>query len=276
MTDKDKIILKKHIYYNSNEVVSILSQLENGFPKLIKKIDSSSSEDTESNSRLNEKKGGIKTGLGIFGVDGSLIANDGKTIGSTKSQTIQNAIETTLEENAVNIIEELMSSNLKKIQEKPADGTFIKDKSKKFSIIDFEKVISIFSNKDLQKLIVKNGTIDKDSIEELISQLQGIKAFFDDTVLIKINGAVILAEKSNFRISETQLQMINLSKKEINILGQVDETIVNVDSKIDVDSDFEINDFSDFLPAIVINLLKTLFGLENGDKIINPISIYFE
>lgn len=273
MTKNTKIILKKHIYYNSDEVVSILSQLENGFPKLVKKIDSSTKEDND--SKKHNIGGELKAGFGLLGLNGSLTGNVGNTTGSTKSKTLQNAIESTFEEYAVDVIEDTMSYQLKRLNEHPADGTFIKDKSRKFSIIDLKKVISIFSNEDLQKLIIKNGGIDKDSINELISQLKGIRAFFDDTVLIKIDGAIILAEKSKFRISETQLQMINLSKKEINILGQVDETIVNVDNKIDIGSEFEIKDFSDFLPAIVINLMKALFGLDDGDKIINPISIYF-
>lgn len=105
------------------------------------------------------------------------------------------------------------------------------------------------------------------------------KRAFPDTVVVRTEKALTLCSNNSFRNSQTQILNLVNSKRNITILGIV---IGEKDNLISADEDFsKIEDFQPhqigMFPSIIADMLLNSFSLlQEGDKIIKPIAIYFE
>ncbi|MDY5628885.1 hypothetical protein [Limosilactobacillus coleohominis] len=277
--------IKEYVYLDNLEVNSILAQFDDGIPKVIQEIKQSTESNSEGTSTAmngNVEAGvdAIAKGTAKFGGEYSLNNND------TNSEMYQEAISTVYHDYAVNIVtQELDSAKLLKTTTRQSEGAFVQLTSH-FNIIDPVSIGSRIDN-EMTSFILDLDNDNNDSELEaakqgflLISQLGTLlNKLFPESMLISTNNALTIAEKSNFRMNESQLKSLVLANRKITVLGKI-ESIVH-DQDLNVDSIIETiatnpSSITTLMPKLSFNTLSALNLIKKEDRLIKPIAIYFE
>lgn len=101
------------------------------------------------------------------------------------------------------------------------------------------------------------------------------KSAFNDSILVRGDNSIFLCKKQKFRMNRSQLAMLNDSKRKISVLGIVEAVKYNINTlgSFDKINPNEINK----IPSMLSEVLLSSFNIiENNDRLIKPIAIYFE
>lgn len=276
-TSNDKSI-KEYIYIDETEVNSVLAQLKDGIPQVIRKVIQTTSESNKTDGKGNSLTGEI-TGK-IPRCPLSLKAkgehNTSHQISNGSSDMKQKAIDTVYSDHAIDIIEnELESTALMKAHTKQPDGKFVK-LTQKFTITDFSLVKKIATN-----AITRNSDFnDMKETSEILQEL------FPRTIFVKLNRSLVICDEENFRYNKAQLQAINFSTRKITVIGRV-ETIFRpqtiselkkpfISNSINSKNESTVSSIEKITPVTSMHLLHNVFNLKVDDRIIKPIAMYFK
>ena len=277
--------IKEYIYLDNLEVNSILAQFEDGIPKVIEEIRQSTESNTEGTTGKMSTKanGGLQAGVkGEVSFGGELGTNNSET----NSDMYQEAISTVYHDYAVNIMTtELDAAKLLKVTTKQEEGSFVQLTSH-FDLIDPISATSSLDDSTISYMLSQNNDNDENDFAgaeegfEAIRQLGNmLKNLFPDSLLIKTNNALSIAEKSNFRMNEAQLKSLTLSKRKITVIGKV-ESIVSTEelNLVELANTIEANPLSvtSLMSKFSFVVLSELGLIKNDDRLIKPIAIYFE
>lgn len=281
---KTDSIIREYIYLDNLEVNSILAQFEDGIPKVIEEIKQSTESNTEGTTGKMSTKanGGLQAGVkGEVSFGGELGTNNSET----NSDMYQEAISTVYHDYAVNIMtDELEEHGLLKLTTKQPEGAFVQLKSN-FELIDPVSVSSNLDNDIISFMLSFADGDDGDTISakegfSSIAQFGNLlNSLFPDSILIKTNNALSIAEKSNFRMNTAQLKSLVLSKRKITIIGKIESLITEESLNLDaITNNLETNPalFTSLMPTFSFTILNTLNLIKKDDRLIKPIAIYFE
>ncbi|MGF1918785.1 DUF6414 family protein [Enterococcus faecalis] len=112
---------------------------------------------------------------------------------------------------------------------------------------------------------------------ERISQFSGItSSLFNGMVLIRLNNhSMVLCNRESFRDNLAMFNLLPNSDRRIKVLGYVQEELV-IKPETDMLTDLELTKNLWHVPNFLTSLVISNFNLgNNGDKIIQPIAIYF-
>lgn len=285
MVKENKKSIKEYIYLDNLEVNSILAQFEDGIPKVIEEIRQSTEINTEGTS--GKMSAGAKGGLNL-GAEGEASINGelGTNNSDTNSEMYQEAISTVYHDYAVNIMtKELDNAKLLKATTKQNEGSFVQLTSN-FSIID---PISVSSRIDDEAASFMLNFDENSTYAEHQEAKQGfdlishfgslLNKLFPESMLISTNNALTIAEKSNFRMNESQLKSLILAKRKITILGKVESIIHEEDLDANKITESVTNnplEVINLMPKFSFYVLSALGLIKKEDRLIKPIAIYFE
>lgn len=277
--------IKEYIYLDNLEVNSILAQFEDGIPKVIEEIKQSTETNTEGTS--GKMSTGAKGGFNL-GAKGemSLSSELGTNNSDTNSEMYQEAISTVYHDYAVNIMtKELDKAKLLKVTTKQPEGSFVQLTSH-FNLIDPVSATSSLDNNTISYMLSQSDDNDEDSITDAEEGFEAIRQLgnmlnnlFPDSLLIKTNNALSIAEKSNFRMNEAQLKSLVLSKRKITVVGKIESIASASDINLaELANTLEESPFSitTLMPKFSFSVLSELSLIKNDDRVIKPIAIYFE
>ena len=277
--------IKEYIYLDNLEVNSILAQFEDGIPKVIEEIKQSTETNTEGTS--GKMSAGAKGGFNL-GAKGemSLSSELGTNNSDTNSEMYQEAISTVYHDYAVNIMtKELDKAKLLKVTTKHPEGSFVQLTSH-FNLIDPVSATSSLDNNTISYMLSQSDDNDEDSITDAEEGFEAIRQLgnmlnnlFPDSLLIKTNNALSIAEKSNFRMNEAQLKSLVLSKRKITVVGKIESIASASDINLaELANTLEESPFSmtTLMPKFSFSVLSELGLIKNDDRVIKPIAIYFE
>lgn len=282
--------IREYVYIDETEVNSVLAQLKDGIPKVIRKINQTSLESSQiegkSNSYSASGKGGFPP---LAEANGGYQHQNSQQNRVGSSDMSQNAIDTVYSDHAIDIIEkELDKMDLMKSHTKQPESKFVK-LTQNFTIEDFNLLKEFTTNSGAKKLFNIPGF---EEIEQAAIALQGL---FPKTVFVKLKSSLVICEEKDFRYNKTQLQTTNFSTRKITVIGRV-ETIVtkeilgemeNPFSKLSEEIDNPDNSDKDpdeiavtllgqIMPELSMYFLRSLFDLKKDDRIIKPIAMYFK
>lgn len=228
-------------------------------------------------------KGGLNLGAeGEASINGELGTNNS----DTNSEMYQEAISTVYHDYAVNIMtKELDNAKLLKATTKQNEGSFVQLTSN-FSIID---PISVSSRIDDEAASFMLNFDENSTYAEHQEAKQGfdlishfgslLNKLFPESMLISTNNALTIAEKSNFRMNESQLKSLILAKRKITILGKVESIIHEEDLDANKITESVTNnplEVINLMPKFSFYVLSALGLIKKEDRLIKPIAIYFE
>lgn len=277
--------IKEYIYLDNLEVNSILAQFEDGIPKVIEEIKQSTETNTEGTS--GKMSTGAKGGANLVATgEVSATGEFGTNNSDTNSEMYQEAISTVYHDYAVNIMtRELDDAKLLKVTTKQPEGSFVQLTSH-FNLIDPVSATSSLNNNTISYMLSQSDDNDKDSIADAEEGFEAIRQLgnmlnnlFPDSLLIKTNNALSIAEKSNFRMNEAQLKSLALSKRKITVIGKIESIASSSDLNLaELANTLEESPFSitTLMPKFSFSVLSELGLIKNDDRVIKPIAIYFE
>ncbi|MGX6994066.1 hypothetical protein CBF34_07220 [Vagococcus penaei] len=303
--------MKEYIYLDEDALNSILSQTDGGLLSAFSKSKEQGSVRSESSTENTER--GID-GPWILGAKYLKEFSNESGIELTKNQ--QKTLDYVLSDHAVDyLLDKLNSfSNFKTDITKTNEGDIVYFQTE-FSLYDFSLIKEITSpentimftdldekeKKQIEKLkkdiktwrgqVKKHPEIKKEidkaesQIKEFENRLNNFSmihqaANFSENILggsllIKSNSSVSLCKKEAFRLNKGQLAMLVDSKRKIKIFG----TVIANKNKIHKDGEFGEfkSDEMNKIPAMFTEIFLSNFGMINeGDKIIKPIALFFE
>lgn len=273
--------IREYVYIDETEVNSVLAQLKDGIPKVIRKIIQTSLESSQIEGKSNSYTAGGKGSIPHFAeANGEYQHQNSQQNRVGSSDMSQNAIDTVYSDHAIDIIEkELDEIGLMKAHSKQPDGKFVK-LTQKFNIMDFDSLKKFTTNKSIQKLI------NDSSFDEFKTAAIAIQELYPNTVFVKLNSSLIISDESNFRYNKTQLQTINFSSRKLTVIGRVETvltpTIMNEienpfsDFPEDSESGKEFLFLGKIVPIFSMYFLRALFDLKTDNRVIKPIAMYFE
>lgn len=282
--------IREYVYIDETEMNSILAQFKDGIPKVIRKLNQTTSEASKTDSEGYKKTGGIQGGIPKL-AEGKLDAESQnshqKTIGN--SDMSQNAIDTVYSDHAIDIIEdELNNENLIKNHAKQSDGTFVK-LEQKFSVADFELLKDFTNNSSFDDFINETHQKGAQKFKNLTVTLHDQ---FPETIFIKLKNSLVIGDEHNFRYNKSQLQTANFTDRKLTVIGRVEahlteELTKKIESSFSDTSsedttysnttiDDSIHKFGGIMPLVSMYCLLLVFQLKNEDRIIRPLAMYFE
>lgn len=285
MDDKYKEI----IFLNKVELYSALAQLNKGYvDSMINKsnnVTGNVTSDTSSNAS------GISGGIPSV-IKGEYKGTDTHTTSSEDTESFGKDFNVILNDyNLNNLISVLRKKQLLNELSDSDEGDFILTTSS-FTLIDFKFSSEVLSakhgngiNASLKNMMIASKSWDK----ELESNFKLMAHFMDfgnlmtqGNILLHMDGATILADGSNFRMNNGELQSIAYSSRPITVLGIVEAKTenVNIDSIISntLGNDNDIQDLSKFGNIVPALSEMTFFSsglLKDGDRFVKPIALYF-
>lgn len=287
---KEKSI-REYVYLDETEVNSVLAQLKDGIPKVIRRINQTTSESTQTDGKSDNYKAGAKGGFHLLAeANGEYQHQSSHQNHVGSSDMSQNAIDTVYSDHAIDIIEkELDEMGLMKAHTKQPDGKFVK-LTQKFNIMDFDSLKKFTTNKSIQELI------NDPDFDEFETAAIAIQELYPNTVFVKLNSSIVIGDESNFRYNKTQLQTINFSSRKLTVIGRVETVLTpTIINKIEKPlSDFSENSEKEnsekensdigkeflflgkIVPIFSMYFLRALFDLKTDDRVIKPIAMYFE
>ncbi|MBB1086694.1 DUF6414 family protein [Limosilactobacillus fastidiosus] len=280
---------KEIIFLNKTELYSALAQLNKGYvDSMINKsnnINGNVTSDTSSNAS------GISGGIPSV-IKGEYKGTDTHTTSSEDSESFGKDLNVVLNDyNLNNLINVLKQKQLLNKLSDSDEGDFILTTSK-FSLIDFKFSSEVLSaehgngiNANLKNMMKATDGWNK----ELENNFKLMAHFMDfgnlmtqGNILLHMDGATILADSSNFRMNNGELQSIAYSSRPITVLGIVEAKTegINVDSIISntLGNDKDIQDLSKFgniVPALSEMTFFSTGLLKSGDRFVKPIALYF-
>lgn len=272
--------IREYVYIDETEMNSILAQLKDGIPKVIRKLNQTTLEASKTDSEGNKRTSGIQGGIPKLAegkIDSENQNTHQETIGN--SDMSQNAIDTVYSDHAIDIIEkELEYEQLMHTHTKQSDGTFVKLKQE-FSITDFGLMKNFANNDSLDKLIDES---DKEGFQIFKDSAAALRGLFPETIFIKLKSSLVIGNEHNFRYNKSQLQSANFTDRKLTVIGRVEAVFTeNVIKKIaspfsDTTVNNSISEIGEIMPLFSMYFLRLIFQLNNEDRIIKPLAMYFE
>lgn len=272
--------IREYVYIDETEMNSILAQLKDGIPKVIRKLNQTTLEASKTDSEGNKRTSGIQGGIPKLAegkIDSENQNTHQETIGN--SDMSQNAIDTVYSDYAIDIIEkELEYEQLMHTHTKQSDGTFVKLKQE-FSITDFGLMKNFANNDSLDKLIDES---DKEGFQIFKDSAVALRGLFPETIFIKLKSSLVIGNEHNFRYNKSQLQSANFTDRKLTVIGRVEAVFTeNVIKKIaspfsDTTVNNSISEIGEIMPLFSMYFLRLIFQLNNEDRIIKPLAMYFE
>lgn len=272
--------IREYVYIDETEMNSILAQLKDGIPKVIRKLNQTTLEASKTDSEGNKRTSGIQGGIPKLAegkIDSENQNTHQETIGN--SDMSQNAIDTVYSDHAIDIIEkELEYEQLMHTHTKQSDGTFVKLKQE-FSITDFGLMKNFANNDSLDKLIDES---DKEGFQIFKDSAVALRGLFPETIFIKLKSSLVIGNEHNFRYNKSQLQSANFTDRKLTVIGRVEAVFTeNVIKKIaspfsDTTVNNSISEIGEIMPLFSMYFLRLIFQLNNEDRIIKPLAMYFE
>lgn len=212
--------IREYVYIDETEMNSILAQLKDGIPKVIRKLNQTTLEASKTDSEGNKRTSGIQGGIPKLAegkIDSENQNTHQETIGN--SDMSQNAIDTVYSDHAIDIIEkELEYEQLMHTHTKQSDGTFVKLKQE-FSITDFGLMKNFANNDSLDKLIDES---DKEGFQIFKDSAVALRGLFPETIFIKLKSSLVIGNEHNFRYNKSQLQSANFTDRKLTFIGRVE------------------------------------------------------
>ena len=272
--------IREYVYIDETEMNSILAQLKDGITKVIRKLNQTTLEASKTDSEGNKRTSGIQGGIPKLAegkIDSENQNTHQETIGN--SDMSQNAIDTVYSDHAIDIIEkELEYEQLMHTHTKQSDGTFVKLKQE-FSITDFGLMKNFANNDSLDKLIDES---DKEGFQIFKDSAVALRGLFPETIFIKLKSSLVIGNEHNFRYNKSQLQSANFTDRKLTVIGRVEAVFTeNVIKKIaspfsDTTVNNSISEIGEIMPLFSMYFLRLIFQLNNEDRIIKPLAMYFE
>lgn len=280
---------KEIIFLNETELYSALAQLNKGYIDSL--IDKSSN---------NYKSGESDTSAGTAGIEGGIPTvmkgaykdTNSHTSSSEDSESYGKDRNVVLNDyNLSNLIESLRNNNMLKILSASNEGDFVLFTSD-FSLTDFKFSSKVLGaehgsgiNSDVKNMMKSTDSWSKeaeDNFKAIAHFMKFGNLMTQGNVLIRMNGATILASNSHFRMNNGELQSIAYTSRKLTVLGIVEAktnevSINSITSKLS-ESKPDINDLS-MIGSIVPSLSEMTFYasglLKSGDRFIKPIALFF-
>lgn len=274
--------IREYVYIDETEMNSILAQFKDGIPKVIRKLNQTTSEASKTDSEGYKNASGIKGGIPKLAegkLDAESQTSHQETIGN--SDMSQNAIDIVYSDHAIDIIEdELDHDELMHEHAKQSDGTFVKLKQR-FSVTDFGLMHDFASSDSFVGLM--NDT-NHEGLLMFKDSAVALRRLFPETIFIKLKSSLVLGNEHNFRYTKSQLQSANFTDRKLTVIGRVearltDDLTKKVASIFDNDatsSDAPISEVGEIMPLTSMYFLQNIFELESEDRIIRPLAMYFE
>lgn len=268
--------IREYVYIDNIELNSVLAQLKDGIPTVIKKVNQTTSESKNTIGKENNYRaeGGAK-----FFLEGQAGYEHGNSLQklSGKSEMSQSAVDVVYSDYAVDVVEKgLQSENLLKNHAKQEEGTFVK-LTQDFTLLDLELMNEFWANEALPKLMNKSG--DAEDIYTLRDSLSALRDLYPNTIFLKLKSSLVIGDESNFRYNKTQLQIMSLSSRKLTVLGRVESISTKNLENDDFIPDFNSNDLtqiSQLMPQMQTYFLKLITGIKKDDRFIKPLALFFE
>lgn len=159
------------------------------------------------------------------------------------------------------------SEEIKKLN---ADLKFLEKKKNKSK----EEKDRIKQIKDYMKLKKEETTNNFDTFKTLNALSKFCMTIFPETILIKTKKSLTYAKEENFRMSSSQLSLLNDSKRKIKIFGQ----IVAIKTETHPEGNFKelkASQINQITSSITDIFLSNFEMLNDGDYEIKPVAIFF-
>ena len=289
---------KDYIYLDEDLLNSHLAQFEKGL--LIKETSEHGLESSDSTNGSMTADAGVN---GIFGLGLKLQNQVSEGDSSTESEFTKNIVENVLSDYAVDLLmQDCADNGVLHSFNSASEGDFISHKSA-FQIYDFEYLKSIIDldclkpildadappqspgvqaskgEKAKYKLALDGHRAKIKSAETTFKTLYNFSSFADrllaDSVLIKVNGGIVICKRNKLRLNKAQVSFENESSRKIKIFGVI--SVVKKETHPSGEfTPFNLNQLDRVSSVLFDVTLSTFDMLHDNDKIIKPIAIYFE
>lgn len=272
---------KEIIYLNSTELNSALSQLNQGL------IESLVETKTNSNTTSNEAGKTTNVGAGIakflhasvstsdkdseefnslFGEERNIVLNDFKLIG-------------------------LLKDSHPKSLDDAQEGDFVLTKGN-FNVSDFSFSETVLGNPNSAGLNSKFKNFMKDmelwgkDVEKTFKQMnhfiQYANSLTQGNVILSMTQVISFLNKANFRINSGERQALAYTHRPINVFGVVEAIMQKNEDEVshELSLIFEKEDILSSMGKIIPELTELTFlttgVIQQGDKFIRPIALFFD
>lgn len=283
---------KDYIYLDEEFLNSHLAQFEKGL--LIKETDERGMESSDSTNESMDAETGIN---GILGIGLKLQSKVSEGDSSTESEFTKNIVENVLHDYAVDLlIQHCTDNNILFDFNTASEGSFV-TYSSPFQIYDFNylkdltdpNIIGPILPDTPQKPSSQSGKRDqieyqkqKQALQkctETFNLIHNLSVFADkllsDSLLIKVQKGIIICKRSKLRLNKAQVSFENESNRKIQVFGVV-STKKEETHPQGIFPFFKPSDI-DKVSSMLFDITLSSFNiLNNNDKIIKPIAIYFE
>lgn len=269
--------IKEYIYLDNVEINSLLAQFEDGIPQVIQNVKQTGLSNSETYSKGNTEKGK----LGVAVASGEYTHLSQSQNDETYSSMSQEAISTVYSDYAVDIVtNELEKNNLLKLTALPEEGNYIQVTSN-FELIDPASMGSNIDSSAFKEMVKWSDDKGGASLEDFDKTFKLLEAFskilndiFPNSVILKINHGLVIANIDNLRMTSAQLRMLSLSKRKITILGKIESEIDALEPD-EVFKSFEPQMIPEFFSRMGFFVISTVSNISKNDRLIKPLAIYF-
>lgn len=283
---------KDYIYLDENLLNSHLAQFEKGL--LIKETSEHGLESSDSTTGSMTADAGVN---GIFGLGLKLQNQVSEGDSSSESEFTKNIVENVLSDYAVDLlIQHCTENGVLHDFNSALEGDFICHESV-FQIYDFNYLKQITEPECLKHILPappsaprshagKGERVEylkqKTEIENALNSYNMLYHFstfadklFSDSILIKLDGGLMICKRDKLRLNKAQISFENESGRKIQVLGVVSTVKEKTHPKGPFKT-FGANDL-DKVSSVLFDITLSNFDmLHDNDKIIKPIAIYFE
>ncbi len=280
---------KEIIFLNETELYSALAQLNKGYIDSL--IDKSNNSYKTGASDTSAGTAGIEGGIPTV-IKGTYKDTDSHTTLSEDSESYGKDRNVVLNDyNLNNLIESLRNKGMLKKLSTSDEGDFVLFTSD-FSLTDFKFSSEVLGaehgsgiNPDVKNMMKSTDGWSKEAESNFKAMAHFMKfgnLMTQGNVLIRMNGATILASNSHFRMNNGELQSIAYTSRKLTVLGIVEAKTneVSIDSITSRLSENKpgINNLA-MIGSIVPSLSEMTFYssglLKSGDRFVKPIALFF-
>lgn len=289
---------KDYIYLDEDLLNSHLAQFAKGL--LVKETSEHGIENTDGTNGSSEGEVGVN---GIFGLGAKIQHKVTQGDSSSESEFTKNIVENVLNDYAVDLLMQYCADNsVLHNFDLASEGDFISHESP-FQIYDFEYLKSIIDldclkpildadtpphnpgsqaskgEKAKYKLALDEHRAKIKNAETTFKTLYNFSSFADrllvDSVLIKVNGGIVICKRNKLRLNKAQVSFENESSRKIKIFGVISAVKKETHPSGEF-TPFNLNQL-DRVSSVLFDVTLSNFNmLYDNDKIIKPIAIYFE
>nr|WP_321315433.1 hypothetical protein [uncultured Ligilactobacillus sp.] len=260
---KEKKDIKEFLYIDTELVDSLLSQIKDGLVKTITRTE-------QSVTSLNHQNSVENTTSGKVSIVGSGVSNSTK-FNHTNNKNEQNlaslSLGTVYYDYAIEILESELNLSLSTSKGSALEERFILSRNE-FSICNFSELNNLISLPAFKESILDD--VNNSATSESFQILGDASQILGDVNYIKLGKNLIIPKNSNFRVSETQLELFKNSDRYLTVLGIVES---NLSKK---DFDLQLININNIKGIATLNILKELNVVEDNSKLILPIALYFK